>query len=493
MPYRRKRTQRPSGIELRRWTAPAIRVSARASLLARSIVLVLGIGVQGCDPAVVATRAETVADRMVLAHGVAVGDVTSTSAVVWTRSVKPSRARVEWADAGGESTGTDVATSGQNDFIVTLSLTALKAGTEYRYRVVPLDDQAAGPWSGHFMTAPGSDSTTPIRFIWSADIGGQQRCRQGEAGYPIFDKMRESLPMFALLLGDLIYADARCPSPPNAPGADFVATTLEQYRNKHRYQREAPALQRFLASVPVYATWDDHEVRNNFSGSSEPAMPIGRQAFLEYWPIQRNPEDPWRLYRSFRWGRTVELFILDTRQYRDRNADRDGPRKTMLGKAQREWLLETLSKSTAVWKVIVTSVPLSIPKGGTLELPGNDNWARGADGTGFQTELTTIVQTLLTRRIRNVVWLAADVHYTRAHAYDADGDGTVDFHEFIAGPLSSSYGFLVDPDPLLRPSTIFSATGFSNFGLVTVDQTRFHVEVRDETGVSRFTHTIPAQ
>jgi alkaline phosphatase D len=461
------------------------------SLMVASIVLVLGMGAQGCQPAVVTTESEAVAGPMGLEHGVAVGDVSSSSAVIWSRFIDPSRVRIEWEQDGSEGIWMDVTTSDQNDFIVALPLSALKPATEYRYRVVPLNrHDAVGPWDGRFTTAPQADSSASIRFIWSADVGGQQRCRQGEAGYPIFDTMRESRPMFALLLGDLIYADARCPSPPNAPGADFIAATLEQYRAKHRYQRRAPALQRFLASVPVYAIWDDHEVRNNFSGSSEPAMPIGRQAFFEYWPIHRSPMDPWRLYRSFRWGRTLELFILDTRQYRDRNADQDGPQKTMLGKAQREWLLEALTKSTAVWKVIVTSVPLSIPKGGTLELPGNDNWARGADGTGFQTELSTIVQTLLTRRIHNVVWLTADVHYTRAHAYDPDGDGTVDFHEFIAGPLSSSYGFLVDPDPLLRPQTIFSATGFSNFGLVTADDTRFLVEVRDDLGASRFTHTI---
>src|SRR5919106_4976135 len=203
--------------------------------------------------------------------------------------------------------------------------------------------------------------------------------------------MTQSRPDFAVMLGDLIYADDRCPSPPNVPGADFQASTLEHYRAKHRYQREDAALQRFLAAVPVYAIWDDHEVLNNFSGPHEPLMPAGRQALREYWPIAVAPDDPHRLYRSVRRGKDLELFILDTRQYRSSNSERDGPGKTMLGHAQREWLLDGLAKSTATWKVIVTSVPLSNQKGGTLQIPGNDSWALGADGTGFQTELRRIV------------------------------------------------------------------------------------------------------
>ena len=85
------------------------------------------------------------------------------------------------------------------------------------------------------------------------------------------------------------------------------------------------ALQRFLALVPIWATWDDHDVRNNFSGPYDPQMPLGRQALLEYWPIATPPGDPTRLYRHLRYGADLEIFVLDTRQYRSRNSDMDGP------------------------------------------------------------------------------------------------------------------------------------------------------------------------
>ena len=88
---------------------------------------------------------------------------------------------------------------------------------------------------------------------------------------------------------------------------------------------------------------------------------IGRSAW--------RPDDPHRLYRTVRAGADLELFILDTRQYRSRNADQDGPAKTMLGEKQLQWLLRGLAESTATWKVIVTTVPLSISKGGGAEVP----------------------------------------------------------------------------------------------------------------------------
>jgi alkaline phosphatase D len=432
-----------------------------------------------------------------LTHGVASGEVTDESALVWFRTAGPAQAWVEWtldsADGGvGSFRSAAVTTSQEHDFTAAVRLDGLRSGTRYRYRVLTGEAQAEAG-AGRFVTAGDSAASQPVTFLWSGDLGGQGRCRDQRTGYHIFDLMAGHRPAFLLLLGDTIYGDDRCPSPPNAAGSDFLATTLDGYRAKHRYQREDPALRRFLASVPVYATWDDHEVRNNFSGSGDPLMPIGRQAFMEYWPIGTPLEDPHRLYRSFRWGADLELFILDTRQYRSTNAEPDGERKTMLGKAQRDWLLEGLARSTATWKIIATVVPLAIPKAGSMLAPGNDSWAPGVDGTGFQTELRLIVDELLARKVRNVVWLVTDIHFAQVNAYDPDGDGQADFHEFICGPLAANPGKLALPDAALRPTTLYSATGFMNFGKVTVLRDSLTLEIIDETETSRFVRTFPAR
>jgi alkaline phosphatase D len=449
----------------------------------------------------------------VLPQGVAVGDVSSHSALLWLRTDGPASVQIEWATVSRwelasklatvlapVSRTASITTTAETDYTLIIPLEGLSPATRYRYHVlVGSADQAARQISGspaakgEFTTLPDEKTSAAVTFAWSADLGGQGRCRQGVRGYPIFDVILRHNPDFFLFLGDTAYGDHICPSPPNEPGADFKAATLQTYRLRHRYQRGAEALRRFLRAVPVYVIWDDHEVKNNFAGPFEEQMPAGRQAFREYWPIASPPDDPHRLYRRVRYGADFELFILDTRQYRSRNADLDGPGKTMLGTTQLDWLLDGLRTSTATWKVIASSVPLSIPKEGGVMVPGNDGWAGGSDGTGFERERRVIVNTILDHKLKNVVFLTGDVHWAQVNAYDPNQDGIIDFHEYIAGPLSAPPGkFAVTRDDL-HPTQLFNELGYHNFGLVRVTKDAFKVTVVDEAGKQRFSHVVPTR
>lgn len=451
--------------------------------------------------------------KSLLAQGIAVGDVTSDSAVLWTRTDGPALVRIEYAPVHTEEqeqkasrrqaslkTVSPVETSAEQDFIVKVRVQNLLPATHYRYRVSATamvrgrmpERATAEEVSGEFKTAPASTEHVPVLFGWSGDLGGQERCRQVEADYPIFDVMLARSLDFFLFLGDTVYVDETCPSPPNVPGGEFAASSLEEFRAKHRYQRGAVSLRHFLAAVPLYVMWDDHEVTNNFSGPFEPLMPKGRQSFQEYWPIHRPADDPHRLYRRIRYGADLEIFFLDTRQYRSRNSDPDGPTKTMLGEQQLAWLLKGLKDSAATWKVIASSVPLSIPKSGGFLALGRDGWAGGGDVTGFETELRTIVDAILRGGIRNIVWLAADVHFVQANAYDPNGDGVPDFHEYIAGPLSAASSRVIQPSGLLNPRTLISEAGYMNFGTVLIDRETFRVTILDDAGAVRFTHQLRA-
>lgn len=231
-----------------------------------------------------------------LAQGVAVGDVSSQSALLWLRTDGPASVQIEWATVSGWERASKLATvvapvlrtvsittTSETDYTLTIPLEGLSPATRYRYHVlVGSADQttrqvpASLVAKGEFTTLPDEKTSAVVTFAWSGDLGGQGRCRQGVSGYPIFDVIQRHNPDFFLFLGDTIYADNLCPSPPNEPGADFKATTLETYRLRHRYQRGAEALQQFLKTVPVYVIWDDHEVKNNFSGPFEEQMPAGR-------------------------------------------------------------------------------------------------------------------------------------------------------------------------------------------------------------------------
>ena len=447
-----------------------------------------------------------------LPQGIAVGDVTSQSALLWLRTDGPMEVHIEWAPVAAWEVASKMATAvapvartplfttgPDTDFTLAIPIEGLIPATRYRYYVFVgtkgregAATEARAAARGEFTTLADAKSRVPVTFAWSGDLGGQKHCRLGKAGYPIFDVIRAQQVDFFLFVGDTMYADNVCPSPPNEPGADFLATTLAEYRARHRYQRGAEALRQFLERVPVYIIWDDHEVRNNFSGPFDTQMPVGRQALREYWPIRVTTDDSNRLYRTIRVGADLELFLLDTRQYRSRNAEKDGPGKTMLGERQLQWLLSGLTESTATWKVIVTTVPLSIPKGGGASIPGNDGWAGGRDGSGFERERQVIVDTILGRRIKNVVFLAGDVHHVQANAYDPNGDGAMDFHEYVVGPLSAAPGRLTPASEGLRPTTLINESGYFNFGLIRVTTSSFDVKVLDDTGATRFSHHLSA-
>ncbi|MBI4562088.1 MAG: alkaline phosphatase D family protein [Candidatus Rokubacteria bacterium] len=419
---------------------------------------------------------------------VTVGEVTDQSAVIWGRGFKAGPLVVEARREGGSARVTaSTQLSRERDFTGKLLLTDLVPSARYVYRL----RHGGTEVSGAFVTAPRGTDPRGASFLWSGDLGGRNHCRHLQVGYPIFRAMASLRPEFFLFVGDTIYADHRCGGPGRVPGYDFVAKTLEEFREKHRYNRADPRVQAFFRTTSVYTIWDDHEVRNDFAGPGEPLMPVGRQAFIEYWPILTPVEEPGRLYRKVRWGKLLELFILDTRQYRSDNHERDGPRKTMLGLVQRRWLVDGVADSDAVWKVVVSSVPLAIPTG----RHARDSWS-GAnvwgfpeeDATGFAVERDAILQMFRTRKVKNLLWVTADVHRAELIRHHPWPDFS--FHEFIAGPLSASRGRPWLLDTTLNPRSLFGLGDVDNFGQVTVAPGGVSVRIFDALGTMRFQHTI---
>jgi alkaline phosphatase D len=437
---------------------------------------------------------QSAAAAPILTHGVASGEVTANSAIVWARADRAATLVVEYAGNAAfrrSQTAGKVRVTAKTDFTGVVAITGLQPATRYYYRVRPTKTAVTGV-SGSFVTAPPAEQSHTVTLLWGGDLGGQGFCRQ--PAYAIFRPMAAQAADFFLFGGDTIYADSPCPSPPNAPGSDFVAQTQKQFWAKYKYQREDPELRTLLAGTPVYAIWDDHEVKNDFAGPTQPLTPLGLKAFWEYFPFPRPAQqNERRLYRSYRWGKHLELFILDNRQYRSPNTQADGPDKTMLGAAQRHWLLDGLASSTATWRIIMSSVPLSTQTGSPAT--GNDSWAKGAFSSGFDSELGAIVSTLQNSKKRNVIWLSTDIHVARMLSYDPDQDGAVDFYEFISGPLSAITGNLDPLDETFHPQVLYEETEFFNFGVVRIDgqSGALTAEIRDQEGKAHYTLTLPAR
>ncbi len=325
----------------------------------------------------------------------AVGDVTTQTATVWVKASSSLPVRIQYAE-GAELTFMQVTNAkiptGESDHTVKFHLSGLSPATPHVYRAV-VEDRGPGPVC-QFVTAPLPHQEIPVTFVIGADL------RESYQPFTILEAMGRIEPDFFLLLGDTIYADK-----------GFPAEDLREYWGKYASNRDIH-LQRLLANTSVYVMWDDHEVDSNFIGS-HPRIPIGRQAFLDYWPLSSFSHDPARLFRSFRWGKGLELILLDTRQYRNPSEE------TMLGREQKEWLYRRLQSSSAIFKIIATSVPFSDPR--------KDKWGQ------YQQERDEILRFIHDHGISGVVFLAADVH----HAAVARVPGALGIKELIFGPLAA--------------------------------------------------------
>ncbi|MBI3248446.1 MAG: alkaline phosphatase D family protein [Deltaproteobacteria bacterium] len=419
-------------------------------------------------------------------HGVASGDVTPTSAVVWARASSTGVMQVTVRPEGtskGKAVRRETAVSVTHDFTGRVLVDGLVPDTAYRYTVAFSGGKAE---SGTFRTAPARTSPKAVRFAWSGDLGSDV-CRDRQDGYPIFQALNREALDFFLALGDMIYADFTCEATgfygnPQIPGDFPAASELPHYWAHWRYNRDDAGYRQMLARMPYYAIWDDHEVSNDFGplhvapgptkeSAEKPLIATGLAAFLDYNPIAEHPDTPKRLYRSVRWGKHLELILLDTRQYRDANFAPDDPKtpKSMLGREQLTWLKETLTQSDATWKVIVSSVPMSVPTGVSPQIPpeefaafdkvtglskllphlnksgGLDGWANYEQGAGFEQELIEILRFMQRQGVNNNIWLTTDVHFAAAFRYTPFADAPK-FHprEFISGPLSA----LLFPNPL---------------------------------------------
>ena len=405
------------------------------------------------------------------------GEVTDNSAIIWARSNRESHLVVKYSTSPTfqEQVQTQIGSqvSAATDFTGTIELKELRPDTTYYYQVHFENEQKADSkitqqeFIGRFCTAPTIAQTRSVQFVWAADLAGQGWGRNpnltitafdGEViqgGYVIFEVMRKLSPDFAVFCGDMIYADN--PIPPtqpipesvgggtwvNDPPKDFVAVSLDEFRENWKYNWGDSKFRRFLAQTPIYVQWDDHEVTNNwyptenltatpYNGISASVLAQrSKQAFFEYNPIRGE-----QIFRNYNYGRHLELFLLDERSFRGGNDQNTLPNLEMLGAEQLQWLKQSLKATPATWKVIVTHDPLSIVTGGSGDY---DAWAQGDELVlGREAQLRDLLSFIKVESIENVVFITADVHFPAAISYDPKGAMFQDFNpfwEFVIGPI----------------------------------------------------------
>jgi len=410
-------------------------------------------------------------------QGVASGDVTPFSAVLWTR-VQPALPNSGGQEAVTVEVALDPAfrrihfrrtvnAQSNDDFMIKVVALPLLPGQLYyfRWRHVSADSSI-----GTFRTAPAPDLSASARFTWTGDSDGTR-----VAGLPawnnfeVFDAVRAEAGDFFIYLGDTIYADSAKRAAP--------AVTLDDYRAVYKEARGYPSLQGLLQSVSTYAIWDDHEVRDDWSGQTVDPMLYanGRRSFNEYMPaldidfaIAGCAGAP--RFRVFRWGADVELIVLDTHTCRSVDARaactypspplpqgtvdfaptlpaayRDpaffpplslipnclaainDPSRTLLGSLQKQLFEDALLASRARFTFVLS--PSTI--GQTYVIPYS-RWE------GYAAERAEIIRFIGDHHLQNVVFLSTDDHRNLVHQVfdDRPPERASVAREFVTGPVA---------------------------------------------------------
>jgi alkaline phosphatase D len=415
-------------------------------------------------------------------HGVTAGEVTHNSARIWTLGEGSGKVRAQVA--------TDrrfrhvvvrkrAKAKSSNDNTVQTTVKRLDADELHYYRFC--GSGACSP-KGKFTTAPKRKASETIRFAYTGDTDATMAPGTGQPAYgnfETFEAMRDEKNDFNIHFGDTIYSDSEVGGVP-------PALTVEEKWDKYKLNIEQLNLFRLRKSAGFYSHWDDHEFINDFS-IPEDGMPLyraGVKAFRNYAPVTYS--DAEGLYRTFRWGRNLELFFLDQRSFRSAkasatrvcdNPDTPGapdlaptapqstrnafapvipsfanpvsqqcknvindPNRTLLGKPQFDRFINDVDSSTARWKIVVNETPIQQFYG----LP-YDRWE------GYAYERNQLLNELQQRGVGNLVFITTDTHAAFANIIrprtlandvapsNAPGGPTdTPYMDFIIGPVGTN-------------------------------------------------------
>jgi alkaline phosphatase D len=215
-----------------------------------------------------------------------------------------------------------------------------------------------------------------------------------------------------ILAGDVVYYDRLARSVP-----------LAYYHWQRTYS--LPTHINFHSRVPTFFLKYDHDTYVNDSWPGQYVAWTGQFTFEDGQRIFRQqtgiPETP---YRTIHFGKDLQVWMMEGRDFRDPNSAQDGPEKTILGSEQLEWLENTLTQSEATFKVIVSPTP--------IVGPDRDNKKDNHANSVFATEGKRIRKLL--GGYKNLVVVCGDRHW-QYHSRDPESG----LQEFSVGPVTNRH------------------------------------------------------
>jgi alkaline phosphatase D len=282
-------------------------------------------------------------------HGVASGDPTQKSVILWTRYTpvdQPSEVSLGWKIATDPHFEAVVAEGSVQalkdaDYTVHVAVPSLEPHTTYYYQFT--DSEGKTSMLGRTRTSPASGverlrlAVMSCSSIYSGFFNAYRRIAE-----------RDDLDVL-IHLGDYIYdfvdqdEEVRVPTPYPVEPND-----VHQWRARHAYYLMDPDLRLARAMHPWIVIWDNHDV----DGTAEVTYEGSVQAFREWVPMRASQTEDDRAYRRLSYGDLLDILILDVLLHRNTEKVPESEEFSILGDAQWDWLEKTLTASKATWRVI---------------------------------------------------------------------------------------------------------------------------------------------
>ncbi|MFY0653449.1 MAG: alkaline phosphatase D family protein [Cyclobacteriaceae bacterium] len=237
-----------------------------------------------------------------------------------------------------------------NSYATEFNLSGLSAGKKYNILVesASLTNELVGASiEGKFKTAPGANSSSNINFVVTTCTSYNDS--DSEEGYKLYPNALKLDPEFFVHAGDILYYD-------------HFAKTLDLARWQWDRMYSFPNNVDFHRQVASYFIKDDHDTWMNDSYPGRETKFMGKftfeqglDLFLEQVPMRE------KTYRTVRWGKNLQIWMVEGRDYRSANTMEDGPQKTIWGKEQMDWFTSTVETSDATFKILISPTPIVGP------------------------------------------------------------------------------------------------------------------------------------
>ncbi len=339
-------------------------------------------------------------------------------------------------------------------------LKKLKPGTKYRMELYARSGQkqvVSDTLIGSFKTAPAP--ATPRQVAFSVVSCHDYIRRDSTIGHKIYPAMAADSLDFFVHTGDIEYYDKANP----------FAMTEEMMRFKWDRLFALPLQRNFYSTTSGYFMKDDHDALKNDAYKGQTYGTVTFERGLEIFDKEQFPTND-KPYKTIRWGKDLQVWILEGRNYRSKNTDPDGPQKTILGSEQKNWLYKTLAASDATYKVIISSSPIlgpDRPKG------KNDNYSNEA----FAYEGNEIREFI--NRYENVFVCTGDRHWQYVTHFEGSN-----LWEFSSGAGADAHAGGWDPDNVKPEHRFLRVKGGYLYAKVYYEEGKAHLrfEHRDVNG-----------